>query len=205
LNFMYIIGITGPSGSGKTSATRALQSLDALAIDCDEVYHEILRSNEQMKSDIVKRFGYVLTGGEIDRKKLREVVFNEPAALSDLNKITHKYVWNEVDHRIRTFNKRGGELVAIDAIALIESSFNEECDIVVGILAPVELRLNRIMKRDGLTRKQAETRVFAQQDDDFYKTNCDYILENNCVNESEFTEKCIKYFNELLGGKKNGK
>jgi len=197
---MYIIGVTGPSGAGKTSATHALETLGALSLDCDEIYHDLLCNCTQMTAEIIERFGDVSTDGKIDRKKLREVVFNDPDALSDLNVITHKYVWREVDRKIREFNKCGGEIASIDAIALIESSFNEECDVVVGVLAPRELRLSRIMERDGLTREQAESRVFAQQDDSFYKSSCDHILENHYESQSEFMAKCVEFFNELTGG-----
>lgn len=214
---MYIIGITGPSGAGKTSAMRAFEKLGALSLDCDEIYHELLHSSEQMTAEIVGRFGNVSTDWKIDRKKLGEVVFNDPAALSDLNSITHKYVWIEVNREITAFNKRGGEIAAIDAIALFESSFSDECDIVVGVLAPKALRISRIMKRDGLAKEQAESRVLAQQDDSFYRNNCDYILENNYETQSDFMAKCTEFFNELItsaslfqkrstnGGKKDGK
>ncbi|MCL2223163.1 MAG: dephospho-CoA kinase [Oscillospiraceae bacterium] len=195
---MYIIGITGPSGAGKSSAMHALESLGALSLDCDEIYHKLLISSEHMTSEIINRFGDVSTGGKIDRKKLREIVFNDAVALEALNTITHKYVWEELDREIRAFNKRGGEIASVDAIALFESSFNKECDVVVGVLAPKEQRISRIMKRDGLTREQAESRVFAQQDDSFYIHNCDYILENPYKNQREFMTKCIEFFDQLV-------
>jgi dephospho-CoA kinase len=164
------------------------------------IYHELLYSNEKMTAEIDSRFPGVLTQGKVDRKKLREIVFKDPSALSDLNAITHKFVWNALNLEISSFNKRGGEIVAIDAIALFESSFNEECDIVIGILAPKELRISRIMERDDLTRDQAEARVSAQQDDSFYIENCDYVLENPYEDQVEFTAKCDEFFSRLLGG-----
>ncbi|MCL2248046.1 MAG: dephospho-CoA kinase [Oscillospiraceae bacterium] len=197
---MYIVGITGPSGAGKTMALLSLEKMGALPLDCDLIYHELLYSNEKMTAEIDSRFPGVLTDGKVDRKKLREIVFKDPAALSDLNAITHKFVWNALNLEISTFNKRGGEIVAIDAIALVESSFNEECDIVIGILAPKELRISRIMERDDLTREQAETRVSAQQDDSFYIENCEYILENTYEDQIEFAAKCDEFFSKLLGG-----
>jgi len=197
---MYIVGITGPSGAGKTLALLSLEKMDALPLDCDLIYHELLYSNDKMTAEIDSRFPGVFTDGKVDRKKLGEIVFKDPAALSDLNDITHKFVWNALNHEISAFNKRGGEIVAIDAIALIESSFNEECDIVIGILAPKELRISRIMERDSLTREQAEARVSAQQDDSFYIENCDYILENTFKDQREFTAKCDEFFSRLLSG-----
>lgn len=200
---MYVIGITGPSGAGKTTASHALETLGAITLDCDNIYHKILATNEQMTAEICGRFGDVASYDEsasmwkVDRYKLREVVFNDPGSLRDLNEITHKYVWQEVNREISRFNERGGELAAIDAVALIESNFNKECDMVVGVLAPVDVRVKRIVARDGVTADQARKRVSAQQNDDFYRTHCDYIIENPFKSQTDFMEKCIEFFTLL--------
>ena len=195
---MYIIGITGSTGSGKTTAMQALQTFGALALDCDEIYHELLSSNPDMKEEIEARFDNILTEGKIDRKKLGAIVWNEPVALKDLNEITHKFVSSELDHHIASFEAQGGNLAAIDAIALIESGQSRRCDIVVGVLAPEEKRLSRIMKRDSLTAELAQMRIDAQQRDSFYRENCDHILENIYDTQEKFENKCKEFFKEIL-------
>ena len=195
---MYTIGITGGTGSGKTSAVQALQALGAQALDCDEIYHEMLLSCAQMKEEIEAHFKGVSTDGKIDRNKLSKIVWNDSASLQELNLITHKYINDEIEQRINAFREQGTKIVAIDAIALIESGQSSRCDIVIGITSPQETRIERIVKRDGLTREQAQMRISAQQHESFYIENCDYILENTYTAQSAFIEKCIEYFRGIL-------
>lgn len=142
---MTIIGITGPSGGGKTSALRALSALGARIIDCDALYHELLISSTEMLREIDARFDGVVTDGVLDRKALGQVVFADPDALSDLNKITHRYVGLEIDRLLAQWKQEGAAVAAIDAIALIESGRADRCEIIVGVIAPPEIRIRRIM------------------------------------------------------------
>jgi len=193
-----MIGITGGTGAGKTSALRVLESLGALVLDCDEIYHELLEDNKELKQELESRFCGVLTDGVIDRKKLGGIVFHDPSALLDLNTITHKFISGEIERRITKWQAQGGRIVAIDAIALIESGRSKKCDVVVGVTAPTETRILRIMNRDGVTREQAEMRVHAQKPAEFYEENCDYMLEGIYETSAEFEEKCKIFFAELL-------
>jgi len=195
---MYIIGITGGTGAGKTSAMNVLQSFGAILLDCDEIYHDLLRNNKEMKAEIEARFENVTDAGEIDRHKLGEIVWNDPAALLDLNAITHRYVSGDIEWRIIAYKAQGGDLAAIDAVALIESGQNAKCDVVIGVIAPLEKRLSRIMNRDGLTEEQALMRINAQQPENFYKEKCDYILENHYDTQAEFENECKDFFKKLL-------
>lgn len=195
-----IIGITGPSGGGKTSALRALSSLGARIIDCDALYHELLQRNTEMLSAIEGRFPGVLTDGRLNRKKLGSIVFQDAEALSDLNDITHRFVGREVDLLLYSWEREGAKVAAIDAIALIESGLGERCDQIVAVTAPVEIRIRRIMERDGVSEDYARLRVNAQPSDSFYEAHCDNVLISNCETVEEFEEKCRVYFMKILGG-----
>lgn len=195
---MKRIGITGPTGAGKTTALHVLRELGAEVIDADAVYHALLRENGGLKSALVSAFGErILNGvGEVDRKALAREAY--PNRLPELNAVTHPFVVEEVDRRIAAARQEGRS-VAIDAIALIESGLAQRCDAVVAVLAPRELRLRRIMARDGIDEEYALRRVLAQQGDDFFRDNSDHTLENGVKDtEERFRERALELFRELL-------
>ena len=165
---MKRIGITGPTGAGKTTALQALVELDAHIIDADAVYHALLESSAPLRAALTVRFGPSMGG----------VVFGDPAALADLNAITHRFILAEIDRQAAGAEEQGRSAVAIDAIALIESGLGETCGAIVGILAPRELRIRRIMAREGISEDYARKRVESQQGDGFFRIHCDYLLEN---------------------------
>ncbi|MCL2153069.1 MAG: dephospho-CoA kinase [Oscillospiraceae bacterium] len=195
---MFLIGITGGTGSGKTTALRVLKSLGALALDCDAIYHGLLSSDAAMKSELEARFAGVERNGSIDRAVLAKKVFNDASALNDLNAITHKYVSMEIERQIENCGLTGTQVVAIDAIALIESGIAGICDVIVGTVAPINVRISRIMRRDGLTYPLAQMRINAQKPESYYREHCDFVLESNGKSYVEFEEKCKHFFAKLL-------
>lgn len=198
---MKIIGITGPTGAGKTTALRALKPLNVCILDADAVYHELLTSCGELKMVLVERFGVSIldADGQVGRKKLGEVVFGEPAALKDLNEVTNRFILDELFRRIHQAQQQGKCAVVIDAIRLIESGIGEKCDATVGILAPVDLRIRRIMARECIPLTYARKRVEAQAKDDFFRTYCTCILENNTDDTPEaFGVRALELFRNLL-------
>ncbi len=181
---MTILGITGGSGSGKTTALRALENLGGLAIDCDAVYHRLLREDREMLEEIRARFPAAFPDGAFARKRLGEIVFRDPAALLELNAITHRCVEREVRRILEAYALAGGRLVGIDAIALFESGLDRLCDATIGVVAPRETRIRRLMEREGITEDYAARRLNAQQPEHFYREHCTHILENNDTREA---------------------
>ena len=194
---MTLVGITGPSGGGKTTALRVLESFGALVIDCDAVYHELLKTDAALVAALAGRFPAAYRDGAIDRRTLAAQVFADPAALSELNAISHRFVRDEVARRLRAWAMAGGTLAAVDAIELIESGLGERCDLVLGVTAERETRIARIMRRDGIDRERAAARVDAQRGESYFREKCDHILYNN-GDEDQFSDTCRQFFSEVL-------
>ena len=87
-----IFGITGGTGCGKTTALEAIEALGGVVLDCDAIYHELLKTDPSLLASIDARFPGVVENGELQRKKLGAIVFGDPQALLDLNAITHAAV-----------------------------------------------------------------------------------------------------------------
>lgn len=186
-----IIGITGGTGSGKTTLLNILRELGANVIDCDAVYHWLLQWDADMIASINARFPGVITDGALDRKKLGSIVFSDEKALQDLNAITHHAIKQEVFRRICPMP----ELVVIDAIALFESGLAEICDLTVAITAPEDVRIARLMARDGISEAYARSRIAAQHKEDWFREKCDYILVNDGDIEA-FRGKCLAFLRD---------
>ena len=197
---MKIIGLTGPTGAGKTTALNALVDLGGRIVDCDAVYHDLLIHSEPMRSELRQRYGDGVFGcdGMLDRKALGAIVFEDKQALADLNQITHKYVGLAVDEVIAAAREEGVPAVAIDAIALIESGISDRCTCTVAVTAPDEVRVRRIMEREGISEEYARLRINAQKKEDWFREHCDYVLINDCACVEEFEAKARALFEEIL-------
>ena len=187
-----IIGITGGTGCGKTTLLDCIRELGGLVLDCDAVYHELLTRDEGLLSAIEARFPGSVENRQLQRKKLGAIVFADPAALADLNAITHSAVKAEV---IRRLGEKPG-LAAIDAIALFEGGLAELCDVTVAVTASTEVRVQRLMARDGICEDYARSRIAAQHEESWFRQHCDHVLENMDTKEY-FHQKCLAFLNQL--------
>ena len=203
---MKILGITGPTGAGKTTALNVLTSLGACILDADAVYHDLLEQSRALREALTGRFGDICDEtGKIDRKKLGGVVFTDPAALADLNGITHRFMEAELDRRLREAEQKGRPAAAIDAIALLESGFGAKCDATVAVVAPAELRVRRIMARDGISEQYARLRISAQKPDEYYRGKCDCELNNGAETAEAFQQEAREFFERLVEAVKEEK
>lgn len=194
---LQVIGITGGTGSGKTTALNVLADMGALILDCDAIYHQLLETDTDMLSQIESAFPGVVTGGVLDRKALGAVVFSDEQALQKLNAITHRCVDREVQRRLEDFAMAGGKIAAIDAIELFVGNQARRCQTTLAVLAKPEIRAERIMRRDGISREYALLRIQAQRPDSYFEGLCDHILRNDGSPE-EFETECKKLFKEIL-------
>ena len=154
--------------------------------DCDAVYHGLLRTSAPMRNELAARFGRQIfdeTGG-LRRKELGAIVFEDAGALGDLNAITHRHIVAELKRRIARAEAEGCPAMALDAVALLESGAGELCDVTVAVTAPREVRVKRIMAREGISEEYARARVAAQKPSAWFEEQCGYALRNDGDKES---------------------
>lgn len=187
-----ILGITGGTGCGKTTLLDEISRLGGLVLDCDEIYHRLLREDSALQIALKDAFPQAFPEGNLDRKRLGSIVFSRPDRLLELNRITHSAVKAEV---LRALESRP-PLAAIDAIALIEGGLAQLCDVTVAVVAPTGDRVRRLMARDKISREYALSRIGAQHDEAWFRQRCDYVLEN-CGTREEFSEKCREFLRKL--------
>ena len=155
-------------------------------LDCDAVYHQLLRTDAPLRAAITAAFGPVFTSdGALDRQKLGAAVFSDPAALDRLNAIIFDRLPREL---LRRVNESDAAMVGIDAINLVESGLYRLCRRTVAVLAPTETRVCRIMARDGISEDYARLRVQAQKPDEFYRARCTDVLMNDAASPQVFEE-----------------
>lgn len=196
---MIVLGITGPTGAGKTTLLREVEKLGGAVIDCDAVYHEMLKSDIPLQDMLEREFGPLRDGtGAIDRKKLGGIVFGDPEKLETLNAIAWRGITDRVRGILEDQRQQGRALAAIDAIALAESPLKELCQRTVAVLAPPEVRVRRIMAREGISETYAWARVKAQRPDEYFIQNCDYTLVNDLSAAEEFSQKAREFLKEVL-------
>ena len=183
-----ILGITGGTGCGKTTLLSLIQEHGGLTLDCDAIYHQLLRSDQGLLDAIAARFPGTVTEGSLNRKALGAIVFADPQALEDLNVITGKVIVDEVKRRLAT----SPNLAAIDAIALFESGLAELCDLTVAVTAPEEQRISRLMARDGISEEYARSRIRAQHDESWFRARCDFVLQNSTTSDA-FRKECLAF------------
>lgn len=174
-----IIGITGSSGAGKSTVCEILEAYYKVTIiNADKVARKLSKRGTNYVIDIISKFGKSIVdeNGELKRRKLAEIIYNDPKKREELNKCTFKYIKKEIERQIK---KAQADTIIIDAPLLFESELNKICDKVIGVISNRELQIERIVARDDIDYENAEKRLNAQQTNEFYMNKCDAIIENN--------------------------
>lgn len=191
-----VLGITGGTGAGKTSALRAIEALGGQVIDCDAAYHEMLAENEELRNAINEKFpGVFRSDGSLNRRKLGEEVFARKDRMEQLNEIVFRFLVPEIECRVEALPDG---LYAIDAVNLLESGLDHLCDQTIAVTAPLELRVRRIMARDGITEQYARLRISAQKADEYYRSKCDCELTNSADTAEAFQADAQMFFHRMV-------
>ena len=176
-----IIGLTGGSGAGKSEVCKAFLSFGIESIDTDKISREVTHKDSDCLVELVENFSDVILteDGELNRRKLFDIAFESKESINLLNKITHKHILNESNRIISNMQNSGSKAVIVDAPLLFESGFDKTCDIIISVIANLDKRIERIIKRDNITQEQFELRVKNQKRDEFFIENSDYVIYNN--------------------------
>ncbi len=197
---MKIIGITGGIGSGKTAVLNILNNdFDAYIIEADALAHKLMEPDEVIYRSVVEAFGTDILDEnfEIDRRKLGNIVFNDGDKLELLNSISHPLVKESILSQIESERKSGRSLFVIEAALLIQDGYKEICDIMCYVYASLDVRMDRLCKYRGYTKERAQNVIASQPNEDFYKSNCDYVIDNSF--DIETTKSNIKIISEKEG------
>lgn len=173
------IGLTGNIACGKSTVARMLAEKGAYVIDADAVAHEVIRKGTPAYEAILQRFGGGILGpdGEIDRRRLGEIVFRDPEALRDLEAIVHPAVIQEIQRRILAHSE--APAVVIEAIKLLESGFARACDTLWVVTCSEAEQLRRLMHDRGLTEEEAWVRIRAQPPQAEKVRYADVVIDNS--------------------------
>ena len=159
----FVIGITGGIGSGKSTIARMLQERGAELLDADAIYRSLLWPGSPLSTAILSRFGrsVALPDGEIDRRALGEIVFRDPQALRDLDRLTHPVVVDEIRARLATTS---ASVVVVEAVKLVQSGLSRDVDTLWLVTADDKIRVGRLTDQRGLDPSAAARRIAAQED-----------------------------------------
>ena len=180
---MYIIGLTGNIATGKSTVAHLLRARGAEVIDADRLAHETMLPGTAVWAAIRRRFGpaVIAPDGTIDRRRLGGIVFADPAALADLEAITHPAVTVLLEERLRGLRSRRPQpaVVVIEAIKLLEAGLGVLCDAVWVVTAPREAQIERLMRTRRLTPEQAALRIDAQPPAETHIARADVVIAND--------------------------
>jgi dephospho-CoA kinase len=176
---MKIIGITGGIGSGKTIVSQIFAKLDVPVYEADKAAHALYDKYPEIIDLIKNEFSEEVMdkNGKINRKKLGEIVFADQQKLSVLNKIVHPFVKTDFSEWFK--NKKGYSYVLKEAAILFESGTDKDCDKVITISSPLEIRIARIRERDHKTKSEIELVISKQLSDEERIERSDFVIYND--------------------------
>lgn len=180
---MYKVGLTGGIGSGKSKVAEFLRDREVAIYDSDSRAKELMMSNEALREALIAEFGHeCYTADGINRAWLAQRVFNNEAELARLNAIVHPAVMRDFAEWAEA---QEGNYVVLESAILLEAGLESHVDVVVAVMAPKELRLERAMLRDGASREQIEERMRNQMSDEERTDRAKYAIVNIDLEELE--------------------
>ncbi|HWP44710.1 MAG TPA: dephospho-CoA kinase [Blastocatellia bacterium] len=196
---MLKVGLTGSIAVGKSFVVSVFADLGCVTFDADKIAHQVMEPGREAYEEIVREFGRgVLAEDEtIDRKKLGAIVFADAARRKRLNEIVHPRVIEEQNRLLAEVRARDPDaLVIVDAALMIESGGYKRFDKLIVVFCDREKQIERLMRRNQLTREDAERRLAAQMSSDEKRRYADYEIDTSGTFD-ETRQQVIEVFGEL--------
>lgn len=177
------IGLTGGIATGKSTVSSMLTAKGALLVDADAIAREVMLPGHPVLAEVTAHFGQdiLLENGTLDRKKLGEIVFRDPAQREALNRITHPAIRREIRDRTAVYERDYPDrLVVADIPLLLEAREHYPyLEQIAVVYVPKQLQLRRLMERDALTEEQAAARLNSQMDIEEKRRLADIVIDNS--------------------------
>ena len=175
------VGITGGIGSGKSTVCEVFKLLGVPVFEADAVAKQLQNANQKIKDELIRLFGKDIytREGVVDRKKLADIIFNDDLKLAKVNELIHPFVREEFKNWLK---KQDSAYIVHEAAILFESGFYKMMDFTILVLAPKEQRIERIMKRDGISREIIMQRITKQWDEEEKQKLASFVINNDHQN-----------------------
>ena len=179
---MKVIGLTGGIGSGKSTVSQFLAELGAVILNADEIGHEAFKPDTEIWRKVVTAFGrqIVTPDGNIDRKKLGNIVFGNPESLSRLNQIMHPWMYAQVKAQLEEYRRQGARVVVLEAPLLLEAGWTPLVDEVWVTTAPEATVLKRLEECGGMSQAESLARIRSQLSTEERVRHADVVINTDC-------------------------
>lgn len=176
-----ILGLTGGIATGKSTVAEIFRDLGAAVLSADQLSREAVRPGSETLRRLVERFGadILAADGTLKRKALAEIIFSDPRAREDLNRITHPAVAALSEERLQALERAGHPLIVYEAPLLFEAGAEKRVDAVAVVRIAEPLQRERLVRRDGLTEAEAEARIASQMSQAEKVARADYVIDNS--------------------------
>lgn len=180
-NNLIKVGLTGGIGTGKSTVSTIFRAYGIPIVDADVIARRVLLVHPEILQTIKEHFGgeYFDEEGNFLRRKMGALIFSNPKKKQEYEDIILPYIKNDIFKELKEYADREEKISIVDAPTLIESNLHVEMDIVVVVVADLEVQIKRVMKRDGYSREEALQRISNQMSTEEKINHADYIINNN--------------------------
>lgn len=174
---MVLVGLTGGIGSGKSTVAKVFETLGIPVYYADDAAKRLMNTNPSLKQEIIRHFGdESYTDGSLNRAYIASIVFGNNEKLDQLNSLVHPAT---IEDSQQWVNQQTAPYIIREAALLFESGAHKGLDFVIGVSAPLPLRIQRVMQRDGLSKEEIEKRISRQMDEEEKMRLCDFVIKND--------------------------